>query len=54
MTVKETIEIIRESCLWQTLSLKEKAEALAYAMESVGNVICSTDENVPEILDVIR
>lgn len=34
MTVRETVEIIRESALWDTLTIKEKTEALAYAMES--------------------
>ena len=32
MTVKEVIEIIRESNLWGTLAPKEKQEAIAHAL----------------------
>jgi len=35
MTVKETVDVIRESALWNTLTIKEKVEALAHAMETV-------------------
>ena len=36
MTVKETIEIIRESSLWQTLTWQEKAEVIAHVFETAG------------------
>jgi hypothetical protein len=32
MTAKATVEIIKESSLWDTLSIKERIEAIEYAI----------------------
>jgi hypothetical protein len=44
MTIKETVDIIRESSLWQTLTIVEKAEVLAHVMETAQS---RADENIP-------
>lgn len=48
MTAKETIEIISNSSLWKTLSIKERAEAAAYAMKIAG--IKHEDEDVSDLI----
>jgi hypothetical protein len=52
MTTKETMDIIRESPLWQSLPLRERIEAIAYALETVG---CKLDrrEYARDISDII-
>ena len=44
MTAKETIDIIRESPLWDTLLLGEKVEAIAHALEAAGCGPKETDD----------
>ena len=39
MTAKETIEIISNSSLWKTLSIKERIDAAAYALKIAGITI---------------
>ncbi len=34
MTIRETVDIIRESSLWETLTITEKAEVLAHVIET--------------------
>jgi isopentenyl phosphate kinase len=48
MTAKEIIEIISNSSLWKTLSLKERAEAATYAMKISG--INHENEDVSELI----
>lgn len=36
MTMKEVIEIVRESPLFELLSFKEKCEAITHALEAAG------------------
>lgn len=48
MTAKETVEIISDSSLWKTLSIKERLEAVAYAMKISGNKL--RDEDVQDII----
>lgn len=52
MTKKETMDIIRESPLWKSLPLRERFEAIAYALEAVG---CKLDrrEDALDISDII-
>lgn len=45
MTAKETIEIISDSSLWKTLSIKERLEAVAYAMRIAGSNLNEEDVN---------
>jgi hypothetical protein len=52
MTTKETVEIIRESPLWQTLSVGEKMDAIVYAVESVEEMLARRTEEV-DITDII-
>lgn len=52
MTRKETIGIIRESSLWQSLSVREKVEAIAYALDSMGSSL-ESDGDDSDISDVI-
>jgi hypothetical protein len=33
VTVRETIDILKESSLWNSLTTREKVEALVYAMD---------------------
>lgn len=52
MTMRETIEIIRESPLWGALSKSEKIDALDYALASaVGLPVDSSDQT--DITDFI-
>ena len=44
MTIKETFDIIRESSLWETLTIREKAEVLAHVMVTAQSQI---DECIP-------
>jgi|GEM_PF-3468553 hypothetical protein len=52
MTAKETIDIIRESSLWESLTLREKTEAIAYAIEAVGCAMNSSVEN--DVSDILK
>ncbi|MBI5639452.1 MAG: hypothetical protein HZA17_03405 [Nitrospirae bacterium] len=54
MTARETVDIIRESSLWKTLTIKEKVEALAYAMVSVEDRLNTPgEENAADVSDLI-
>jgi len=44
MTAKETVELISDSSLWKTLSMKERLEAVAYAMKISGTTLGEEDE----------
>ena len=48
MTAKETIEIISNSSLWKTLSIKERIEAATYAIEVAG--ITLGDDDVSDLI----
>ncbi len=48
MTAKDTIEIISNSSLWDTLSAKERLDAIAYALDVVG--IKLDNEDVSDII----
>ena len=48
MTMRETVEIIRESPLWETLSVGEKMEAIVHAIDS----ITGAQENRREEVDI--
>jgi hypothetical protein len=37
MTARDTVALISETSLWKTLSMKERLEAVAYAMKISGN-----------------
>lgn len=37
MTVRETLDIISDSSLWETLSIGERIDAVAYAMKITGS-----------------
>jgi len=52
MTMRETVEIISESPLWQTLSLGEKMDAILHAMGSIEGMPASRREEV-DISDLI-
>ncbi|GAB4388549.1 MAG: hypothetical protein Kow0025_08530 [Thermodesulfovibrionales bacterium] len=52
MTRRETISIIRESSLWKSLSVREKVEAIAYALDSMGYSL-DGDGDDGDISDVI-
>lgn len=45
MTAKETVQLISDSSLWKTLSMKERLEAVAYAMKISGNNLHEEDVN---------
>jgi len=48
MTAKETVDLISDSSLWKTLSMKERMEAVAYAMKISGNTL--QEEEVDDII----
>ncbi len=48
MTARETLDIISDSSLWQTLSIKERIEAAAYAMKVAG--ISIEDDDVSNLI----
>ena len=52
MTMRETVEIISESPLWQTLSLGEKMDAILHAVDSVEGMLASRREEI-DISDLI-
>lgn len=43
MTAKEAVEIISDSSLWKTLSIKERIDAIAYAMKIAGSTLDEKD-----------
>lgn len=45
MSAEETVEIISHSSLWKTLSIKERAEAAAYAIKIAGGRLADDDVN---------
>ncbi len=52
MTIRETADIIRESSLWNELTIKEKVLALTHAIEVVEGILqCSeiTEEDALKI-----
>jgi hypothetical protein len=53
MTAKETVDIIRESALWNTLTIKEKVLALAYAMEAVEGRLHEAERSQEETTDLV-
>lgn len=55
MTRKETIDIIRQSSLWETLSVQEKVEAISYALESIDCKLdkCGDSKDVSDIIGEI-
>lgn len=46
MTAKEVIEIVKESNLWESLTQKEKQEAIKHALKSTQLSI--TEENIKD------
>jgi hypothetical protein len=52
MTRKETIDIIKQSSLWDTLSVKEKVEAISYALESI-DCRLDRDGDTKDVSDII-
>ena len=48
MTAKETIDIISNSSLWETLSIRERIEAVTYAMKIAGSSL--DDEDISDII----
>lgn len=48
MSEEETVGIISHSSLWNTLSIKERAEAAAYAIKIAGGHL--TDEDVNDLI----
>ena len=44
MTQKEVIEIVKESKLWESLTQKEKQEAINYALKRIQ--LSMTEENI--------
>jgi hypothetical protein len=48
LTAKDTVDIIRESPLWNTPTIREKVLALAYAMEAVEDRIREADSAAEE------
>ncbi len=48
MTVKETVELISDSSVWKILSIKERLEAVTYAMNITGETI--EEEDVSDII----
>ncbi len=48
MTAKETIDIISDSSLWKTLSIRERIDAAAYAMKVAG--ITLEDEDISDLI----
>lgn len=53
MTAKETIEIIRRSSLWKTLSVREKVEAISYAIDTSGCPVDPERDESADISDII-
>ncbi len=52
MTAREIIDIVRESALWDYLSISEKKDALVYAVKSIQNVSVDKEEQV-DIADIV-
>jgi hypothetical protein len=52
MTMRETVEIITESQLWQMLPLGEKMDALLYAVENLDGSRSGRNEQI-DISDII-
>lgn len=52
MTTRDTIEAVRESPLWGTLSIGEKLDALLYAVESAEEVLANRREYL-DISDIV-
>jgi hypothetical protein len=48
MTAKDTVALICETTLWKTLSIKERLEAVAYAMKISGNQL--EEEDIDDII----
>ena len=48
MTAKETVEIISNSLLWKTLSMKERIEAATYALNIAG--ITHEDNDISDLI----
>lgn len=53
MTSKETMDIIRSSSLWGTLSIREKVEAISYAIEHSGPPVDPYRDEAADISDLI-
>lgn len=51
MAVKEIIEIISSSSLWKELSIREKMDAVSYALGIAGKEIINGDDrdNIGEV-----
>lgn len=52
MTMRDTIEAIKESPLWVTLTLGEKLDALLYAVNSAEGAMLSRYERV-DVSDIV-
>ncbi len=48
ITASETVEMISDSALWKTLSMKERMEAVAYAMKIAG--ITFEEDDISDII----
>ena len=48
MTAKDTIDIISDSSLWKTLSIRERIDAASYAMKVAGITI--EDEDISDLI----
>ena len=48
MTAKETIDIISDSSLWKTLSIRERIDAASYAMKVAGITI--EDDDISDLI----
>lgn len=52
MTVRESVEIIRESALWDVLTTGEKLDALLDAVHNIDGMRASQDEQI-DVTDII-
>lgn len=53
MTAKETHDIIKDSSLWDALTVGEKIEALVYAVESIGCLIGTMEDDSYDVSDIV-
>ncbi len=52
MTMREAVEIIRESPLWECLTIGEKLDALLYAVDTVEGLRTMRNEQL-DVSDII-
>ncbi len=48
MTAKDTVTLISGTSLWKTLSIRERLDAVAYAMKISGSTL--EEEDISEII----